>query len=214
IVFTDEDGTTRRIDNLLKSTIARATRELARPWCVSVFADNAGIVAFDQGFDLCVKVETHNHPSAIDPYGGAGTGIGGVIRDVLGAGRGARPIANTDAFFVGPPELPKEQVPKGTLHPRRILRGVVAGGRDYGNPKGIPTVSGGVWFDPGYTANPLVYAGTIGILPHADAEKQVRAGDVIVAVGGRTGRDGIHGATFSSVELSEHSETVSSSAVQ
>jgi phosphoribosylformylglycinamidine synthase len=214
IDFTPPDGAPRRIDNLLKSTIARATGELARPWCVSVFADNAGIVAFDQGFDLAIKVETHNHPSAIDPYGGAGTGIGGVIRDVLGAGRGARPIANTDAFFVGPPDLPRERVPKGTMHPRRILRGVVAGVRDYGNRMGIPTVSGGVWFDEGYTANPLVYAGTIGILPHAAATKEVRAGDVIVAVGGRTGRDGIHGATFSSVELSEHSETVSSSAVQ
>src|SRR5262245_48205239 len=214
IEFTGPDGRTERIDNLLASTIARATRELARPWCVSVFEDNAGIVAFDQGHDLAIKVETHNHPSAIDPYGGAGTGIGGVIRDVLGAGRGARPIANTDAFFVGPPDLPKERVPKGTMHPRPILRGVVAGVRDYGNRMGIPTVSGGVWFDEGYTANPLVYAGTIGILPHAAATKEVRAGDVIVAVGGRTGRDGIHGATFSSVELSEHSETVSSSAVQ
>jgi phosphoribosylformylglycinamidine synthase len=214
IEFTPPSGPKRRIDNLLKSTIARATRELARPWCVSVFEDNAGIVAFDQGFDLCIKVETHNHPSAIDPYGGAGTGIGGVIRDVLGAGRGARPIANLDAFFVGPPDLPKERVPKGTMHPRRILRGVVAGVRDYGNRMGIPTVAGGVWFDEGYVANPLVYAGTVGLLPHAAARKEVRAGDVIVSVGGRTGRDGIHGATFSSVELSEHSETVSSSAVQ
>ncbi len=214
IEFTPPSGPERRIDNLLKSTIARATHELARPWCVSVFVDNAGIVSFDQGYDLAIKVETHNHPSAIDPYGGAGTGIGGVIRDVLGAGRGARPIANTDAFFVGPPDLPKERLPRGTLHPRRILRGVVAGVRDYGNRMGIPTVSGGVWFDEGYVANPLVYAGTLGLLPHAAATKEVRAGDVIVSVGGRTGRDGIHGATFSSVELSEHSETVSSSAVQ
>ncbi|MEQ1894360.1 MAG: phosphoribosylformylglycinamidine synthase subunit PurL, partial [Planctomycetota bacterium] len=215
IDFTPEgDRAPRRIDNLLKETIARATHELARPWCVSVFKDNAGIVAFDQGFDLCIKVETHNHPSAIDPYGGAGTGIGGVIRDVLGAGLGARPIANTDAFFVGPPDLPKERVPKGSMHPRRILRGVVAGVRDYGNRMGIPTVAGGVWFDEGYVANPLVYAGTIGIMPHAAAAKEVHPGDYIVSVGGRTGRDGIHGATFSSVELSEHSETVSSSAVQ
>jgi phosphoribosylformylglycinamidine synthase len=214
IEFSSDGAPPRRIDNLLKSTIARATRELARPWCVSVFEDNAGIVAFDQGHDLAVKVETHNHPSAIDPYGGAGTGIGGVIRDVLGAGRGARPIANTDAFFVGPPDLPRERVPKGSMHPRRILRGLVAGVRDYGNRMGIPTVSGGVWFDPAYTANPLVYAGTLGILPHPASTKEVRPGDVIVAVGGRTGRDGIHGATFSSLELSEHSETVSSSAVQ
>jgi phosphoribosylformylglycinamidine synthase II len=207
-------GPTETIDNLLKSTIAQATRTLAKPWCISVFEDNAGIVEFDQGHDLAIKVETHNHPSAIDPYGGAGTGIGGVIRDILGAGLGARPIANTDAFFVGPPDLPEERVPKGSLHPRRILRGVVAGVRDYGNRMGIPTVSGGVWFDEGYVANPLVYAGTLGILPRGAAFKKVAPGDVIVAVGGRTGRDGIHGATFSSIELSEDSETVSSSAVQ
>ena len=208
------DGETETIDNLLKSTIARATRELDRDWCVSVFEDNAGIVAFDQGFDLAIKVETHNHPSAIDPYGGAGTGIGGVIRDLLGAGLGARPIANTDCFFVGPTDLPREDVPRGTMHPRRILRGVVAGVRDYGNRMGIPTVNGGVWFDEGYVTNPLVYAGTVGLIPHAHAFKEVRPGDAIVSVGGRTGRDGIHGATFSSIELSEESETVSSSAVQ
>ncbi|MCZ6596658.1 MAG: phosphoribosylformylglycinamidine synthase subunit PurL [Planctomycetota bacterium] len=213
IEFEGPDGT-ERIDDLLRSTIARATHELDRPWCVSVFEDNAGIIAFDKGFDIAVKVETHNHPSALDPYGGAGTGIGGVIRDVLGAGLGARPIANTDCFFVGPLDLPREAVPKGTLHPRRILRGVVAGVRDYGNRMGIPTVNGGVWFDERYTANPLVYCGTVGILPHAHATKEVRPGDAIVTVGGRTGRDGIHGATFSSVELSEESEDISGSAVQ
>ncbi len=214
IEFEAEDGTLERIDNLLALTIARATRELERPFCVSVFEDNAGIVAFDQGFDLAIKVETHNHPSAIDPYGGAGTGIGGVIRDVLGAGLGAKPIANTDCFFVAPPDLPRASIPRGAMHPRRILRGVVAGVRDYGNRMGIPTVNGGVWFHPGYVANPLVYCGTVGILPHSAARKEVRPGDAIVVVGGRTGRDGIHGATFSSVELSEASETVSSSAVQ
>lgn len=210
------------IDNLLKSTIARATHELDRPWCVSVFHDNAGIVEFEApdpesgegGFDLAFKVETHNHPSAIDPYGGAGTGIGGVIRDILGVGLGAKPIANTDAFFVGPPDLPEGDVPKGSMHPRRILRGVVAGVRDYGNRMGIPTVAGGVWFHEGYVANPLVYAGTLGIIPRSAAHKEVLPGDVIVVAGGRTGRDGIHGATFSSVELSEESEVVSASAVQ
>jgi phosphoribosylformylglycinamidine synthase len=215
IVEYEEDGRPpERIDNLLKSTIAKATHELARPWCVSVFKDNAGIIAFDRGQDVCIKVETHNHPSAIDPYGGAGTGIGGVIRDVLGAGLGARPIASTDCFFVGPPDLPRDAVPKGTLHPRRILRGVVAGVRDYGNRMGIPTVNGGVWFDEAYVGNPLVYAGTVGLLPHAAAHKEVHPGDLIVALGGRTGRDGIHGATFSSAELHEQSEEVSGSAVQ
>ncbi len=214
VEFENASGEIERIDNLLKSTIARATHELDRDFCVSVFVDNAGIIAFDEGWDICIKVETHNHPSAIDPYGGAGTGIGGVIRDVLGAGLGAKPIANTDCFFVGPPDLARDAVPKGSMHPRRILRGVVAGVRDYGNRMGIPTVNGGVWFDEGYVANPLVYAGTIGLMPRSAATKEVRPGDVIVTVGGRTGRDGIHGATFSSIELSEHSETVSSSAVQ
>jgi len=214
VEFTGANGRTERIDNLLGSTIARATRELDRDFCVSVFVDNAGIIAFEDGHDLAIKVETHNHPSAIDPYGGAGTGIGGVVRDVLGAGLGARPIANTDCFFVGPADLPAERLPKGALHPRRILRGVVAGVRDYGNRMGIPTVNGGVWFDEGYVGNPLVYAGTVGLIPRSCVKKEVRPGDAIVSVGGRTGRDGIHGATFSSIELSEESETVSSSAVQ
>lgn len=213
------DGET--IDNLLKSTIAKATFELDRDWCVSVFHDNAGIVEFEPDVDadrggwcLAIKVETHNHPSAIDPYGGAGTGIGGVIRDILGVGMGAKPIANTDAFFVGPADLADEDVPRGTMHPRRILRGVVEGVRDYGNRMGIPTVSGGVWFHEGYTANPLVYAGTVGLIPRDCSTKEVLPGDVVVVVGGRTGRDGIHGATFSSAELSEESEMVSAAAVQ
>ena len=203
-----------RIDNLLAKTIKAATLALDKPWCVSVFHDNAGIIAFDQGWDVCFKVETHNHPSAIDPYGGAGTGVGGVIRDILGVGLGARPIANTDAFFVGPADLPREKLPKGCMHPRRILRGVVAGVRDYGNRMGIPTVNGGVWFHEGYVGNPLVYCGTVGLMPHSAAHKRVAAGDAIVVAGGRTGRDGIHGATFSSAELHEESESVSSAAVQ
>ena len=206
------------IDNLLKSTIAKATHDLDKDWCVSVFHDNAGIVEFDtvdgQTWDLAMKVETHNHPSAIDPYGGAGTGVGGVVRDILGVGLGAKPIANVDAFFVGPPDLPDAEVPRGSMHPARILRGVVAGVRDYGNRMGIPTVAGGVWFHEGYVANPLVYAGTVGLMPRWAADKTVQPGDVIVTAGGRTGRDGIHGATFSSVELHEESETVSAGAVQ
>ena len=203
-----------RIDNLLKTTIKAATIELDRPWCISVFHDNAGIVAFDDDWHLAFKVETHNHPSAIDPYGGAGTGIGGVIRDILGVGLGAKPIANTNAFFVGPLDLAAEDVPKGCMHPRRILRGVVGGVRDYGNRMGIPTVSGGVWVHPDYVGNPLVYAGTVGLMPADCVEKSVAPGDAIVVAGGRTGRDGIHGATFSSVELHDESVTVSSSAVQ
>jgi phosphoribosylformylglycinamidine synthase subunit PurSL len=226
IDYTDRHGT-ERIDNLLKRTIKAATVEIAAPWCVSVFHDNAGVVEFANaselaggdgerhpGWDVCFKVETHNHPSAIDPYGGAGTGIGGVIRDILGVGLGARPIANTDAFFVGPLDLEPERVPEGCMHPRRILRGVVAGVRDYGNRMGIPTLNGGVWVDPRYVGNPLVYAGTVGLLPHDCVEKSVQPGDAIVVLGGRTGRDGIHGATFSSLELHAESSQVSSAAVQ
>jgi phosphoribosylformylglycinamidine synthase len=210
----DIDFEGERIENLFAKTVKAATLELAKPWCVSVFHDNAGIVKFTDGWDVCFKVETHNHPSAIDPYGGAGTGIGGVIRDILGVGLGAKPIANTDAFFVGPLDLPLESLPKGCMHPRRILRGVVAGVRDYGNRMGIPTVGGGVWVDPDYVGNPLVYAGTVGLMPAGCADKEVRAGDAIVVAGGNTGLDGIHGATFSSVELHDESVTVSSSAVQ
>lgn len=209
-----EDGSSETVDNLLKETIKRATVELDKEWCISVFHDNAGIIAFEGDWDVCFKVETHNHPSAIDPYGGAGTGIGGVIRDILGCGLGAKPIANTDCFFVGPLDLPRDELPKGCLHPRRILRGVVGGVRDYGNRMGIPTVAGGVWSDPRYVGNPLVYAGTVGLMPRWAAEKEVHPGDHIVVIGGRTGRDGIHGATFSSVELHDESVSDSSSSVQ
>ncbi|HET6428494.1 MAG TPA: phosphoribosylformylglycinamidine synthase subunit PurS, partial [Phycisphaerae bacterium] len=130
------------IPNLIKTTIFAATSELAKPWCISVFADNAGVIEFDDDWAVCFKVETHNHPSALDPYGGAGTGIGGVIRDPMGTGLGAFPVANTDVFCFGPADMPVEDVPKGVLHPRRIMRGVVSGVRDYGNRMGIPTVNG------------------------------------------------------------------------
>ena len=212
-------GETRSYKNLLKETVFAATQEVRRrlgadDWCVSVFVDNAGVVAFDENHHVCFKVETHNHPSAIEPYGGANTGLGGVIRDVLGTGLGAKPIANTDVFCFAPPDFPPEQLPQGVLHPRRVMQGVVAGVRDYGNRMGIPTVNGAVLFDERYLANPLVFCGTVGLLPKDKAFKQVQPGDLIVAVGGRTGRDGIHGATFSSLELTHESETVSGGAVQ
>ncbi|MFQ6093127.1 MAG: phosphoribosylformylglycinamidine synthase subunit PurL, partial [bacterium] len=204
----------RTIDNLLKETIMKVTQELNKPWCVSVFEDNAGIVEFDEDYNLCFKVETHNHPSAIEPYGGAGTGIGGVIRDPLGTGLGAKPVLNTDVFCFGPPDMAHEDVPKGVLHPKRVFKGVVGGVRDYGNRMGIPTANGAVLFDERYMGNPLVYCGTLGILPKARSTKEVRPGDLIVLVGGRTGRDGIHGVTFASAELTEESEVISSGAVQ
>ena len=211
--FEDESGR-RRIDGILKHTIVEATRRLDKPWCLSVFEDNAGVIAFDDDDGVCMKVETHNHPSAIEPYGGAGTGIGGVIRDVLGTGLGARPIASTDVFCFGPPTLPAAEVPKGCLPPRRLMKGVVAGVRDYGNRMGIPTVNGAICFDPRYVGNPVVFCGCVGLIPRAKVKKAARPGDLVVAFGGRTGRDGIHGATFSSAELTSHSETVSSGAVQ
>ena len=204
----------RQYTNLLKQTIMQATRDLDLPWCVSVFHDNAGIIRFDDGHDICFKVETHNHPSALEPYGGAGTGIGGVIRDILGTGLGARPVVNTDVFCFGPLDLERDRVPQGALHPRRVMKGVVAGVRDYGNRMGIPTASGAVVFDERYVGNPLVYCGTVGILPRDMHEKGAHPGDRILVVGGRTGRDGIGGATFSSAELTTESETVSSGAVQ
>ncbi|MCR9244036.1 MAG: phosphoribosylformylglycinamidine synthase subunit PurL [bacterium] len=204
----------RRIENLLKSTIANVTNTLQRDFCVSVFVDNAGIIEFDDEDSVCIKVETHNRPSAIEPFGGAGTGVGGVIRDVLGTGLGARPIANTDVFCFAPPDTPAAEVPQGCLHPRHVFEGVVAGVRDYGNPMGIPTVNGSVHFDEHFIGNPLVYVGNVGILPTARAHKEPNKDDVIVALGGRTGRDGIHGATFSSLELHTESEMQSSGAVQ
>ena len=207
----DFDG--EEIDNLLRSTVMRATRELDRPWCVSVFSDNAGVIAFDEAFDVCFKVETHNHPSALEPYGGAGTGVGGVIRDILGTGLGARPIANTDVFCFGPLDLPASKLPRGCLHPKRVFKGVVAGVRDYGNRMGIPTLNGAICFDEGYIGNPLVYCGDVGLIPKGMSQKGARPGDLVV-VGGGTGRDGIHGATFSSDALTERSETVSGGAVQ
>ena len=211
--YVNEDGQLV-IDNLLKETIARATAELSKPWCLSVFVDNAGIIEFGEGQAICFKVETHNHPSAIEPYGGANTGIGGVIRDPLGTGRGAKPIVNTDVFCFGPPDMPEEEVPPGALHPRRVLKGVVSGVRDYGNRMGIPTANGAVYFDERYTGNPLVYCGNVGLIPEDRIRKAPRPGDYVLVVGGRTGRDGIHGATFSSVELTSESEEISSGAVQ
>ena len=202
------------IDNLLKSTVMKATLTLNKPWCVSVFKDNAGVIRFDENNDVCFKVETHNHPSAIEPYGGAGTGIGGVIRDPLGTGMGAKPILNTDVFCFAPPDFPHQDLPPGVLHPKRIMTGVVAGVRDYGNRMGIPTANGAIFFDRRYLGNPLVYCGTVGLMPKDMVEKGARTGDLIIVVGGRTGRDGIHGATFSSIELTHDSETVSSGAVQ
>ncbi len=218
IAYRDERGE-RHFENMLKETIFAATVEIRESlgsddWCVSVFKDNAGIVRFDESYNVVFKVETHNHPSALEPYGGANTGIGGVIRDPMGTGLGAKPICNTDVFCFAPPETPADSLPEGVLHPRRVMKRVVAGVRDYGNRMGIPTVNGAVYFDPRYLGNPLVYCGNVGLIPRDKSAKETQAGDWIVALGGRTGRDGIHGATFSSAELTSESDTLSGGAVQ
>ncbi|MFQ5489806.1 MAG: AIR synthase-related protein [Phycisphaerae bacterium] len=203
-----------RYDNLLACTIAKATRDLNRDWCLSVFQDNAGVIAFDDDYGVAFKVETHNHPSAIEPYGGAATGIGGCIRDILGCGLGAKPVASTDVFCVGQPDFPQEGLPKGVLHPQRVLKGMVGGVGDYGNRMGIPTVNGAVCFDNRYLANPLVFCGCAGLIRRDRIAKKPQKGDKIVLVGGATGRDGIHGATFSSAELSDTHADEFSHAVQ
>jgi len=151
----------------------------------------------------------------LEPYGGAATGIGGVIRDPLGTGLGAKPIINTDVFCFGPPDFPYERLPKGVLHPRRIFRGVRAGVADYANRLGIPTLNGAILFDERYVGNPLIFCGTVGLLPTSMSQiRQQEPGDLVVLVGGRTGRDGIHGVTFASAELTKESEIISSSSVQ
>ena len=198
-------------DGLL-TALRRATDELDAGWLRSVFVDNAGIIAFDDRHDLAVKVETHNHPSALEPFGGANTGVGGVVRDILGVS--ARPIACTDVLCFGPSDLPDADLPAGVLHPRRIRDGVVAGIGDYGNKLGLPTVNGAVIYDRGYVGNPLVFCGAVGLLPTGSHPTEPRPGDRIVVIGGRTGRDGIHGATFSSAGLDATTVEQAGSAVQ
>ncbi len=203
---------TQEIDGLLKTYIRAATEQLAKPWVRSAFVDNAGIVAFDDAFDVAFKVETHNRPSALEPFGGANTGAGGVIRDVLGVS--ARPIANTDVLCFGLPDTPMNALPHNVLHPRRIIAGVIHGIEDYGNKMGIPTVNGAVHYHPGYTANPLVFAGCVGLIPRGSHRTEAQPGDLIVVIGGRTGRDGLRGATFSSMEMDTSTAQLSGGAVQ
>lgn len=218
---TDRPGVTMHddgsytIDNLLKSTVAAATFELIEEgldWTLSVFVDNAGIIKFDDKHAVCIKVETHNHPSALEPYGGAATGIGGCIRDIIGTGLAAKPIASTDVFCVAHHDM--KNIPTGCLPPKQILTEIVGGVRDYGNRMGIPTINGAVSFDNRYVGNPLVYCGCIGIMPIDLISGDANPGDRIIALGGKTGRDGIHGATFSSAELTDTHADEFSHAVQ
>jgi phosphoribosylformylglycinamidine synthase II len=220
IDYTDDRGEVQRIDSLFDSYIKKSTDEIRRAmgekdWCVSVFKDNAGVMKFNQDWNLVFKVETHNSPSALDPYGGALTGIVGVNRDPFGTGKGAKLIFNVDTFCFAPPDYSKPLPPR-LLHPKRIYEGVREGVEHGGNKSGIPTVNGSIVFDDRYAGKPLVYCGTGGIMPRLirgepSHQKEARPGDFIVMTGGRIGKDGIHGATFSSEELHEESPT---SAVQ
>ena len=189
------------VTNLFKEYIAKVTRELDLPWCLSVFEDNAGIINFDKGYGIAVKVETHNHPSAIDPFGGASTGLGGVIRDILGVW--ADPIACTDVLCFGPLDYDPDKLPSGVKHPKELYSGVIAGAGHYGNSMGVPTVNGAIYFDESYVGNIAVYCGCIGILPMNKFIRDTKPGDVGVLAGGRTGRFGIHGVTFASAELTK-----------
>ncbi|MBN1401735.1 MAG: phosphoribosylformylglycinamidine synthase subunit PurL [Anaerolineae bacterium] len=207
-----EGARRERIDSLIRTHLQAATKAVAAPWVRSAFVDNAGIVAFTPDYEVSFKVETHNHPSALEPFGGANTGVGGVIRDIMGVS--ARPIANTDILCFGLLDTPMADLPGGVLHPRRIYAGVVAGIEDYGNKMGIPTVNGTIIFEPGYLANPLVYCGCLGIAPVGSHPRGARPGDLVVVLGGRTGRDGLHGATFSSIELTDETGETSGGAVQ
>ncbi len=202
------------IDSLFDTYIRRGTEEIRkrrgdRDWCLSVFKDNAGVISLNDKWNVAFKVETHNSPSALDPYGGALTGIVGVNRDPFGTGLGAKLVFNTDVFCFGPPDWDKP-LPKGLLHPKRIFEGVREGVEHGGNQSGIPTVNGSILFEERYLGKPLVFCGTGGIMPkeiggRPSHEKKAEPGDAIVMCGGRIGKDGIHGATFSSEELHEGS---------
>lgn len=216
----EDDGRIETIDSIFKTYVVGSTEEIRRKkgrndFCLSVFKDNAGVIKFNRRHNLAFKVETHNTPSALDPYGGALTGIVGVNRDPFGTGKGARLVFNTDVFCFADPDH-KGGIPPRLLHPKRVLEGVREGVEHGGNKSGIPTVNGSLVFDENYLGKPLVFCGTCGIMPvtirgEASYLKRANVGDHIVMVGGRIGKDGIHGATFSSEELSEVSPT---SAVQ
>ena len=214
IDYEDEQGRKESINSLFKTYIVGATRDIRaakgdKDFCLSVFKDNAGVIAFNEDWSVVFKVETHNSPSALDPYGGALTGIVGVNRDGMGTGMGARLIFNTDVFCFASPFYEKPLPPR-LLHPRRIFEGVVEGVEHGGNKSGIPTVNGSIVFDERFAGKPLVYCGTASLMPRTlngapCHEKKARVGDHIVMTGGRIGKDGIHGATFSSEELHEGS---------
>jgi len=204
-----EGNKTIKINSLFKTFIKKSTEEIAKDWLVSVFKDNAGVIKFNNDWNLVMKVETHNSPSALDPYGGALTGIVGVNRDPLGTGMGSKLIFNIDVFCFASPFYDKTLPPR-LMHPKRIFEGVRRGVEHGGNKSGIPTINGSIVFDDRFLGKPLVYCGTGGIMPSKINEKEshqkiIKPNDLAVMCGGRIGKDGIHGATFSSEELHEGS---------
>lgn len=211
-VVDDAGNEVDAVDGLLKSYLRAATDTIDAPWVHSAFVDNAGLVAFDDNFDIALKAETHNHPSALEPFGGANTGVGGVVRDIIGVS--AKPIAVTDILCFGPSDLDPHELPDGVLHPRRIRDGVIAGVGDYGNKIGVPNVGGAIVYDPSYTTTPLVFAGCIGVLPTGSHRTEPQPGDHIVVLGGAVGRDGVGGATFSSQTMQAETADVAGSSVQ
>ena len=196
----------------LLAQLRACTDSIDAPFVRSSFVGNAGVIEFTEGTTIALKAETHNHPSAVEPFGGANTGVGGVIRDVLGIAH--RPIAVTDILCFGPADLALADLPDGALHPRRIREGVIDGVADYGNKIGLPTVAGAVLYDPAYTTNPLVFAGCIGTAPSRALHDGPFPGDRIVVLGGATGRDGIRGATFSSATMDATTGEVAGASVQ
>ena len=209
-----ETGEKKKISSLFDTFIREPTSEIRarmgdNDWCLSVFKDNAGVIRFNDDWSAVFKVETHNSPSALDPYGGALTGIVGVNRDPFGTGMGARLICNTDVFCFATPFYDKP-LPARLLHPKRIFEGVREGVEHGGNKSGIPTVNGSIVFEDRFAGKPLVFCGTVGMMPakingKPSEHKKAQPGDYIVMTGGRIGKDGIHGATFSSEELNENS---------
>ena len=207
--ITTESGSSRPS---LINQLRTSTDTISAQYVVSSFVGNAGIISFTPGRTLAVKCETHNHPSAIEPFGGANTGVGGVIRDIMGAQH--TPIACTNILCFGPPDTDTLTLPEGVFPPRRTRDGVIDGIADYGNKIGLPTVAGAVLYDPGYTANPLVYAGCIGTSSSYVDQVVPQPRDRIVVLGGRTGRDGLRGATFSSMTMDATTGDVSGASVQ
>ena len=207
--ITTESGSPRPS---LINQLRASTDTINAPYVVSSFVGNAGIISFTPGRTLALKCETHNHPSAIEPFGGANTGVGGVIRDIMGAQH--TPIACTNILCFGPPDTDTLSLPEGVFPPLRTRDGVIDGIADYGNKIGLPTVAGAVLYDPGYTANPLVYAGCIGTSSSFVDQVAPQPRDRIVVLGGRTGRDGLRGATFSSMTMDATTGDVSGASVQ